>query len=451
MTSGIGARPDAPEPTPHTSRGRVESLLDGLLAIAVLAAVTMEAVWSLGWTSDREEVRPQRRNGNSWDDYWDDFDGAPRGLAGDDDLAHNAVQQAGIGVLLVVGLAATLAAVGVLLRRRWPWAGVALTAGAAVVAALGLGLPIAVTVAFGLAVYSLAVEKGWAAAGITAGAATLSVIVVAGLDGQEGSGLLVLLFVLVAVLVPLLSAAATRSRRAYLREVEARLKYAQAEQAAQTSRALADERVALARDLHDVLAHSLTVVNMQVGVASHLLATHPDRAERALTEAKTAGAAAVDELRNTLALLRGDRTDGDRAPVPGLDDISTLIERVAATGLPVTLVWAVDPAAPIGSGVGLLAYRLVQEGLTNVVKHAGADAATEVRVTTDSGRLLVSVANAPGSAAPPSEPPGIGLEGLRSRVDALGGYFDAAPAPAGTGFIVQAALPLAHTLGGTTP
>lgn len=438
MTSGIG--------TP--ARTRVEPVLDALLAAGVFVAVTVEAIWALGSPSPHVDVRPQPRSGGTGDDYgdyWNYSGGLSPGLSGDDQLGHHALSQAAtLGVLALVGLTATLAALGVLLRRRWPWAGVALTAAAAIVGALVLGLPIAVTLAFGLAVYSLAAEKGWRAAGITAGAATLTVVVVAAADGRDGSAFLVLLFVLVAVLVPLLSAAATRSRRAYLREVEARLQQAEAEQAAQTERALADERVALARDLHDVLAHSLTVVNMQVGVASHLLATHPDRAGRALAEAKTAGAAAVDELRNTLALLRGDRDagEGDRAPVPGLDDIGALVDRVAATGLPVAMQWSVDPGAAISSGVGLLAYRLVQEGLTNVVKHAGADAATEVRVTTDGGRLLVSVANAPGASPPLARAPGIGLEGLRSRVDALGGYFQAAPAPAGTGFIVQAALPL---------
>lgn len=448
MTRGMGTparAPGAPAGTPR--RGRVETLLDALLAAGIFFAVVAEAIWALGSPSEHFDVRPQSRGSGPDDDFgeqWEYSDGLPPGLTGDDQLGHHALQQATLGVLAIVGVTAALAARGVLLRRRWPWAGIALTTASAVVGALVLGLPIAVTIAFALAVYSLAVERGWLAAGITAGAATISVIVAAALAGRDGSGFLTLLFILVAVLVPLLSAAATRSRRAYLREVEARLKQAEAEQAAQTERALADERVALARDLHDVLAHSLTVVNMQVGVASHLLATHPERAERALAEAKSAGAAAVDELRNTLALLRGDRGaggEGDRAPVPGLDDIAGLVERVAATGLPVTLRWSVASGAPISSGVGLLAYRLVQEGLTNVVKHAGADAATEVRVSTEDGRLLVSVANAPGSAPPRAGAPGIGLEGLRSRVDALGGFFEAAPAPAGAGFIVQAALP----------
>ncbi|MCB9411914.1 MAG: hypothetical protein H6525_03570 [Actinobacteria bacterium] len=335
-------------------------------------------------------------------------------------------------------LIATIAAGCILAQRRWPTAAVLVMGVTAAASVVWVHVSFAVAVAFGLTLYTLATERGWLAGGI-AGMASIGVAgaIAAGSD-REGEGLVVLAYAVVIVLVPLLAAANTRSRRAYLAEVQARLRQAQAEQSAVAARAVADERVRLARDLHDVLAHSLTVVNLQVGVAAHLVADHPDRARRALDEAREAGAAAIGELRTTLALMRGDEPES-MAPVPGLGDIASLVASMRATGLRVEFEMNVDPDSGVGESVGLVAYRVVQEGLTNVVRHAGVQAQATVEIAVEADRLVVIVADT-GGAPMPSAGSGLGLTGLAERCRRLGGEFTSEHLPTG-GFRIRAVLP----------
>lgn len=426
MTFGAGPFPRRPGP---------ELFLDALLAAGAVVGILAEA--AIVVQNNRPAPRP--RDFDDDDDYLGSTTADPEWGGS---LLHEATEHLSTTTLVLIAVTAVLAAGAVLLRRRWPWPATAMAAAGAVLGAVVLGLPIAVTLVYALVVYSLAVARGWWAAGAASLGGLATVLVALMAAERDEIGGLVLVYLLVAVVVPLLSAAATRSRHAYLGEVEARLRRADREHEAETARTLAEERVRLARDLHDVLAHSLTVVNMQVGVASHLLAAHPDRAAHALEEAKAAGAAAVAELRTTLALLRGDEPD-TLAPVPGLADIPAMIDRVRATGLPLDLTWQVPTPDAVDSAVGLLAFRVVQEGLTNVVKHAGGDAATSVVVDTSADAVSVSVTNAPGSRPPTAGAPGIGLEGLRARVTVVGGRFGAAATPDG-GFAINAHLP-AHS------
>ena len=324
----------------------METLLDALLAAGIFFAVVAEAIWALGSPSEHFDVRPQSRGSGPDDDFGEQWsaDGLPPGLTGDDQLGHHALQQATLGVLAIVGVTAALAALGCCCDgagrgRHRPHHRIGRGR------PLVLGLPIAVTIAFALAVYSLAVERGWLAAGITARAATISVIVArswrdvtvglpdAAVHPRRGAG-------------PAASAAATRSRRAYLREVEARLNRRRPNRRRRLSGPW-QTSASRWRDLHDVLAHSLTVVNMQVGVASHLLATHPEQAERALAEASPPAPPPWTSCATRLRCCEGTARAGggnDRAPVPGLDDIAGLVERVAATGLPVTCAGRLPPA-----------------------------------------------------------------------------------------------------------
>lgn len=425
--------------TPSTRVWGAEFVLDALLAGAVAGAIALEAAVALqaprGDDDEDERGRPPMPDGFG------------------DDVVHEALEHWGGGTWVLLAVIAALAAGGVLLRRRRPWLAVAMAGTGALIAAVFLGLPVAVTVAFAMTVYSLTVERGWAAAAAASGAGMAGVLVTLLVRRPEEAGGLVLLYVLAAIAVPLLSAAATRSRRAYLGEVEERLRRVQREQQASTDKALADERVRLARDLHDVLAHSLTVVNMQVGVASHLLSSHPDRAASALAEARQAGTAAVAELRSTLSLLRGDAA-ADRTPVARLSATDDLIDRVRATGLPLTYRREVSDD-DVNAAVGLVVYRVVQEGLTNVVKHAGTAAATRVDIVPAPGSagggspgrdLLVEVRNDPGglpASAPGSgDGGGIGLEGLAERVLALGGRWYSGPTDSG-GFLLRAEIPAA--------
>jgi signal transduction histidine kinase len=193
-----------------------------------------------------------------------------------------------------------------------------------------------------------------------------------------------------------------------------------------------EERVALARDLHDVLAHSLSVVQVQAGVALHLLESRPENVRPALEAIKSASDEGMRELRAAVSTLR--REAAPLTPTVGLEDVRTLVDSTRAVGLEVRLVRSGGVDLP--ARTGLVAYRVVQEALTNVVRHAHATACT-VRVDTD-GRVLVEVLD---DGSGPVGPPGNGLSGMRERVEALGGRLEHGSHPRG-GYLVRAELPL---------
>lgn len=402
-----------------------DRLLNLLLAVAVFAGVWIESVF-------RGAPFPGVPVGD------DDDDRAREGIAGFDDPLWHEWGEHGAGVPFAALAAVALpAAVAVLVRQRWPIPAVLFAGTASLVGLLVFGIPIAATLAFAVVLYSVAVERGWRAAAIPTVAALISMVIVAGDDVDEVGPALVLA-VLAALVTPLLAAAATRSRRAYLQAMRQQLLRSKSEQAARTEQALAQERVKLAHDLHDVLAHSLTVVNMQVGVAAHLLHDHPDRAEVALGEAQVAGTVAIAELRNTLAILRGADSD-QLAPQPTMADLNTLFSGVKGTGMPLSTRLDFDPDS-LPAGLSLIGYRTIQEGLTNVVKHAGPRTPTTVEVTESDHRLSISIRNDAGTAQP-SHSPGIGLEGLRTRIASLGGSFHAGPTPQG-GWTLDVTVPV---------
>jgi signal transduction histidine kinase len=252
------------------------------------------------------------------------------------------------------------------------------------------------------------------------------------------------------------------------------------------------ERMRIARELHDVLAHSLSQINVQAAVGAHLADRDPAQAKAALVTIKEASKAALDEVRSVLGVLRDETQDARPAaplvPEPGLAELQALLAPARAQGLPVSLEWRLGEAGPVGTAqpdartfhrvpqtVQLAAYRIVQESLTNARRHA---AGSEVRVSlslTDD-RCVVRVANgspagaeadrpeeedeatttttgagagagagAGEGAASPAPGGGRGLIGMRERAELLGGSFEAGPG-AGGGFLVQAILPF--TAGG---
>jgi signal transduction histidine kinase len=255
-------------------------------------------------------------------------------------------------------------------------------------------------------------------------------------------------------------------RRRYARAAAAEGRAAAAERAAAVgaARAAAAERARLARELHDVVAHSVSVMVLQAGAARRIAEADPPRAREALAVIETSGREALAELRRLLGVLRTEHEaataaagrDGPPralppapaplAPPPGLDALEGLLERLRAAGLPVALRVA-GPARPLPPGVDLSAYRIVQEALTNTLKHAGA-ARAEVVVRYGPGALEVEVCDhrAAGAAPPVPRPPegleggGHGLAGMRERVAHFGG--DLAVGPIADGFRVWAALPL---------
>ena len=230
---------------------------------------------------------------------------------------------------------------------------------------------------------------------------------------------------------------AAQSRERYVASLVARAE--QAERMAERGVELAarDERSRIAREMHDVVAHGLSVIVVQADGARYAAAKDPDVAVGTLETISATGREALTEMRRLLGLLR----EGDTgvAPQPGLDDVRHLVDEARAAGMRVAADLP-EPAPDVPDGVGLAAYRIVQEALTNVRKHAGPDAAVDVRVAVDRG-VAIDVRDDGRGAAARAEGRGLGLVGMRERAAVHGGTLEAGPAPGG-GFAVSARLPL---------
>jgi signal transduction histidine kinase len=205
------------------------------------------------------------------------------------------------------------------------------------------------------------------------------------------------------------------------------------------ARSVAEERLRIAQELHDVVAHSMSVIAVQAGMGVHVIDQQPAEAKQALESISRTSRSTLQEMRRLLGVLRGE--DGDRAhvPAPGLGDLPTLVEQVRSTGLPVELTVDGRPT-DVPLGVDLSAYRVVQEGLTNVIKHAGPASAV-VHVRYEPGEIVVEVCDdGRGAAAAARENGGHGLVGMQERVAVWGGTLDTGPVPGG-GYRVLAHLP----------
>jgi len=352
-------------------------------------------------------------------------------LVGTFGAAHNQTDRRGIGtvaVLLVLAGPAVLA-----VRDRYPLVAVAVAI-AATDMYIGLGYPygpifVSAVVALFSAVRAGRRQATWVLAGIG-----YAGFVVAYLADPRGRGPTWLHLALVAgwLAVALAIADVVRGRR---EQMMVRMRAARAER----ERRAGEQRLQLAQELHDVLAHNISLINVQASVALHLLDEQPDQARPALTAIKTASHDALHELRTALDLLRRDDRDpqaAPRAPAPRLADLDALVTGVRAGGLTVNLER--DPtAAPLPGAIELAAFRIVQEALTNVVRHARARTVT-VRVDRGDDELNVEVVDdgVGGEAAT-----GNGISGMRERAAALGGVVAAGPAPNG-GFQVVARLPV---------
>jgi signal transduction histidine kinase len=194
-----------------------------------------------------------------------------------------------------------------------------------------------------------------------------------------------------------------------------------------------EERSRIARELHDVIAHSLTVSLLHVTSARLAVDHDPGDASRALAEAERLGRQALTEVRATMGLLREDDTGGVAAPVPGFGQVPQLVEEFRGAGVQVCLTVDGDPS-PLPETVGSTVSRIVQEGLTNAARHApGRPVTVEVNVTAEDVTVLVD------SAGPPGQGSGMGLVNMAERAGALGGSCTAGPG--GHGWLVTAALP----------
>jgi signal transduction histidine kinase len=241
-----------------------------------------------------------------------------------------------------------------------------------------------------------------------------------------------------------------RSRRALAAETADRLRLASEEREAETGRRLAEERLRIARELHDTVAHSMATITVQAGSALHVLgpgdqAGGPDGNLRcALLAIRETSKGALTEMRATLGQLRKETPDESaELRAAGLDRLPALCEAVTAAGAPVTVTTEGQPG-PVPPAVGHAAYRILQESLTNVLRHAGTQARAAVCLSYAPGVLAIRVTddgNGPGPAAG-GQPSGHGLTGMAERAAAVGGTFSAAAGPGG-GFEVTARLPVA--------
>ena len=324
----------------------------------------------------------------------------------------------------------TVLALGLVpLRHRWPVptlvATVAVTS--VVVAVRGhenvaLLAPLAV-----LYLVALRASRGTA---VLAWAATLAVLAGAEVAGHPGSSLLLRTLPLLPwTVVPVVLGDGVRSRRAYLAAVEERAERAISTREEEARRRVAEERVRIARELHDVVAHHTAVVTVQAGVAQHLLLTRPEAAAEALGQVRRAAGAVLAELGDILSVLRepdgtlssgaaggGDGpagVSGARAPTPGLDRLDALVGSFAAAGLEVRWSFSGQPR-PLATAVDLVAYRLVEESLTNALKHGTGEVRLTVEHAASSLRLRVD------NAAPTLVPAGAGAHGAAHPGSHLG-------------------------------
>ena len=210
-------------------------------------------------------------------------------------------------------------------------------------------------------------------------------------------------------------------------------------------RAVAEEQARIARELHDVIAHSVSVIVVQAAAADDIFDEHPEQARQALRSIEGAGREALAELRRLLAAVRPGEEDGDPLrPLPGLERLDELAASMRAAGLEVTIDRDAAAGAPLPAGVDLSAYRIVQEALTNTLRHAAASHAL-VTVRSADGQVELDIRDdgrGAALAAGGTSGGGRGIAGMRERAAMLGGTLEAGPLPGGEGFRVHAHLPL---------
>ncbi|HEY4458220.1 MAG TPA: histidine kinase [Pseudonocardiaceae bacterium] len=335
------------------------------------------------------------------------------------------------GWLVVVIL--VLATLPVVLRRFWPIA--AFLGGLVVgVVAILLGGQWAVALGIGLTLYVAVAEqprrRGILYLSLTLAVTLLAPLVSVGPDtlGQIG-------FSWAVLIACAATGIAVQERRG---RVESNI-------LRRERQAVADERLRIARELHDIVAHSMSLITVKAAVANHVVGQHPEEAREALRVIEAASRDGLAELRRMLGVLRSeDEPTGDLAPAPAIGDLAGLVERAANAG--VTMSLDVRGADALPEATGLTVYRIVQEGVTNVVKHA-APANCAVTVDVTDGQVRVEVAD-DGAARDPIDAdaaPGHGLIGMRERVATYAGSFNAGPRPSG-GFTVTATLPFQPTV-----
>jgi signal transduction histidine kinase len=418
----------ADEPLRPAASGRIPGWSDGAVDAAIAVVATIGAVWSF--------VAQLRAD--------------PLG----DVIAH-AVPSSGGGeivlaprlslaatYLLVLGIMLTTAPLG--FRRRYP-VGAFTVIMAAVLATNGHTSTVTFAAVL-FAAYSAIVYSRHRRLALLS-VSTVAVIVTAAFPNTTPP--VPARFTALLVLLPTAAVAmAMRTWRRRAGDSAERLRLAQAEHETQTRRAVEAERARIASELHDVVTHNVSVMVVQAGAARSVLDSSPEQAREALLAVEGSGRTAMGELRHLLGLLAPAGNHGSAAdeaalvPQPGLGQVRALVDRVRAAGLPAELI-VTEGARPLPPGVDLAAYRVVQEALTNVLKHGGGARAV-VRLAYGERELVITVTDdgaAAGYVPQGSRGAGRGLIGLRERLGLYGGELDAGPRPGG-GWRVRAIIPL---------
>jgi signal transduction histidine kinase len=343
-----------------------------------------------------------------------------------------------------------LMTVPVAIRRRRP--AVAFLVGGIATAALVLthGGPTPAIMAMAVLLYTLAAyrPRRESVAGLLACLAGAAVAVTFWVGwptdpGQDGSFAAMIVFGLTALIAWVLGDS-MHYRRAYYLALEDRAARLERDRDAQAQIAVAAERARIARELHDVVAHNVSVMVVQADGAGYALDPDPERARQALAAISATGRQALAEMRHLLGVLRSGDEQTDLAPVPGIDELRDLLEQTRAAGR--TVLFTLEGAVrTLPEGVGLAAYRVVQEALTNVRKHGGIGASVCVALSYAEQELGVQVTDDGHGRAAAYDGAGLGLTGMRERVGMYGGTVDAGPRPAG-GYRVSVTLPLPPSL-----
>jgi signal transduction histidine kinase len=375
-------------------------------------------------------------------------------------ISSAAVAEAGLPVLVAAGFvvgsallagASTLGPVGygllvagaaaLLVRRKHPVSALAGTLIPAFAYDL-LNYPGGLcTIAVGVALFTVA-EAGHSRAGIAAILAVVGGFLAIGVILGRGHvvDLITALWFGGWLVASLILGESTRSRRAYLEEVEQRALEAERSREEEAHRRAGEERVRIAREIHDVLAHRISMISVQSGVGAHLLDRDPDQARSALIAVNQASKEALQELRATLGLLRQVDGPESRSPAPGLAQLEGVMASTTAAGVDVRLDVSGQPR-DLPTGVDLAAYRIIQESLTNVIRHARA-ATARIAIAYRLADVVIEIEDDGHGIDQRGLPDtgGNGLLGMRERAAALGGDLEAGPLATG-GFRVRARLP----------
>jgi len=321
-----------------------------------------------------------------------------------------------------------------LLRRRYPLSVLAIVLSASIATQYVVGaLP---PFALGLALYTVASHTERRIA-LRAGLAAVALLPLSLITRADWNGGESVWHVIVFAVAAWILGDNLRTKRAYYRELEERAARLEREKEEGTRRAAAEEKARIARELHDVIAHSVSVMVVQAAAARDVFEKQPERAREALRSIEESGRSALTELRRLLGIVRTGE-QGSREPQPGLAALEELVEQVRTTGLEVELKREGE-LGELPTGVDLSAYRIVQEALTNTLKHAQA---TRAQVLLDRRERELAIEVTDDGAGPVEESTnGHGLIGMQERVALLGGVLEAGPEESG-GFAVKARFPL---------